>query len=76
MSSRDVDLYELETKISENVADLDKRLALLEQKLDIIASNHLEHIKEDIDRLQAILYTAIGGIIVNLIGVIFLLIKS
>lgn len=76
MSNRDIDIYELETKISENVADLDKRLALLEQKLDLIATNHLEHIKQDIDRLQAILYTAIGGIIVNLIGVIFILVKN
>jgi uncharacterized Rmd1/YagE family protein len=56
--------------------NLDKRMALLEQKLDTIAGNHLAHIQDDIDKIQRVQWAAVGGVIVNLIAVIMLLIQT
>ena len=38
--------------------DLDKRLALLEQKLDIVLNNHLHHMEKDMAWIKKL----IGGI--------------
>lgn len=56
--------------------DLDKRMALLEQKLDTIAGNHLAHIQADIDKIQRVQWAAVGGVIVNLVAVILLLVQN
>jgi tetrahydromethanopterin S-methyltransferase subunit G len=55
---------------------LDKRMSLLEQKLDTIAGNHLAHIQADVTKIERVMYGAVGGIIVNLVAVIFLLIQG
>jgi len=55
---------------------LDKRMSLLEQKLDTIAGNHLAHIQADVSKIERVMYGAVGGIIVNLVAVIFLLIQG
>jgi hypothetical protein len=38
--------------------DLDKRLALLEQKLDLVLNNHLHHIEKDMSWIKKFM----GGI--------------
>ena len=38
--------------IEKAYAGLDKRLALLEQRLDIIQKNHLYHIQEDLNSIK------------------------
>lgn len=35
--------------------DLDKRLALLEQKLDLVLNNHLHHMEKDMRMIKSIL---------------------
>jgi hypothetical protein len=35
--------------------DLDKRLALLEQKLDLVLDNHLSHMEKDMRMIKSIL---------------------
>jgi hypothetical protein len=37
------------------VRKLDKDVALIKQKLDILENNHLAHIKKDVDRILYIL---------------------
>lgn len=38
--------------------DLDKRLALLEQKLDLVLDNHLTHMERDMSMIKKVL----GGV--------------
>lgn len=38
--------------------DLDKRLSLLEQKLDLVLDNHLHHMEKDLSTMKKIL----GGV--------------
>jgi tetrahydromethanopterin S-methyltransferase subunit G len=73
--STDLDLYELETKIGEKVAEIDKKVALLEQKIDLLMSNHMHHLQQDVSWLKGVLYAAVGGLVVNLIGIIAILAK-
>ena len=51
-------------------ADLDKRLALLEQKLDTIETNHLKHIQGDITQIKKWFGWAIGVVFCQLLAVI------
>lgn len=75
MPMTNLDLYEMEAKITEKVTNIELKMALLEQKLDILTSNHLHHIQKDVSWLKGVLYAAVGGIIVQLIAIIFLLLK-
>jgi hypothetical protein len=43
--------------------ELDKRLALLEQKLDTLLNNHLVHMQKDIDWMKYVIYSTAIGII-------------
>ncbi len=43
----------------DTIRKLDKDVALIKQKLDILETNHLAHIKKDIDRIIYII-SAIG----------------
>jgi len=51
-------------------ADLDKRLALLEQKLDTIETNHLKHLQDDITTIKKWFGWGIGAIFVQLLAII------
>jgi len=50
--------------------NLDKRMALLEQKLDIIETNHLKHIQDDITMLKKIMGAVALTVFAQLIAVI------
>jgi tetrahydromethanopterin S-methyltransferase subunit G len=53
-----------------DITELDKRLALVEQKLEIIVSNHLHHMAQDIDDIKRMFKWGVGVVFVQLIGVI------
>lgn len=53
-----------------NFDELDKRMALLEQKLDIIETNHLKHIQDDITMLKKIMGAVALTVFAQLIAVI------
>lgn len=57
----------------EEYSKLDKRLALLEQKIDILQNNHLAHMAEDIKQLQNLFKWGVGVLFVQLLGVIAML---
>lgn len=38
--------------------DLDKRMALLEQKIDLVLNNHLNHMEKDIAWIKKIIFGA------------------
>lgn len=45
------------------IADLDKKIDLVEQKLDLMLNNHLSHLQEDVRWLKYVVYATAGGII-------------
>ena len=54
--------------------DLDKRLALLEQKLDLVLDNHLTHMERDMSMIKKVLgavgivvFTQMIAVIANMI---------
>ena len=53
-----------------DLTELDKRLSLLEQKLDIIQNNHLAHMQADIDSIKKYFLWGVGVVFVQLIAVI------
>ena len=63
-------------KLEENYYDLDKRMSLIEQKIDTITHNHLAHLKEEVDKVTTILYIACAGLIGNLATVITILLTK
>jgi len=62
--------------INEAYASLDKRMALLEQRLDIIQHNHLAHIQADIENIKKYFFWGVGVVFVQLIAVIGVLISN
>lgn len=50
--------------------ELETRLALLEQKVDLIINNHLSHMQQDIDDIKRYFLWGIGVVFVQLIAVI------
>jgi hypothetical protein len=62
--------------INEAYASLDKRMALLEQRLDIIQNNHLTHIQADIENIKKYFFWGVGVVFVQLIAVIGVLISN
>ena len=57
-------------------AELDKRLSLLEQKLDTIETNHLKHIQDDITQIKRWFGWAVGAVFLQLLTVIGVLVTS
>lgn len=56
--------------------ELETRLALLEQKVDLIINNHLAHMAQDIDDIKRYFLYGIGVVFTQLVAVIaFLLIN-
>tara|TARA_R110000824_G_C14934669_1_gene649152 strand:+ start:57 stop:245 length:189 start_codon:yes stop_codon:yes gene_type:complete len=54
----------------EKYANLDKRMALIEQSIDIIQNNHLRHIQDDICTIKKWFGWAIAAVFVQLLAVI------
>lgn len=49
--------------------DLDKRLALLEQKIDLVLNNHLHHMEKDLAWIKKIVFGA-AVIVIGEAGII------
>ena len=54
----------------EAYAKLDKRMALLEQRLDIIQNNHLAHMQVELEEIKKYFGWAVGVVFVQLLAVI------
>lgn len=50
---------------------LDKRLALLEQKLDLVLNNHLNHMEKDMRMIKGVLGATALAVFVQLLAVVF-----
>jgi hypothetical protein len=50
--------------------DLDKRLALLEQKLDLVLENHLAHMEKDMRMIKGFLGAVGLAVFVQLLAVL------
>jgi hypothetical protein len=50
--------------------DLDKRLALLEQKLDLVLNNHLHHMERDLSMMKKILGAVALVVFTQLIAIV------
>ena len=56
----------------DTIRKLDKDVALIKQKIDILETNHLEHIKKDVDRILYIL----GAVGIVVLGELFVLLNA
>ena len=50
--------------------DLDKRMAILEDTMDRLESNHLTHLQKQIDKIDARIWAIIFGAVLQLIGIV------
>jgi len=62
--------------INQAYSNLDKRMSLLEQKLDIIQNNHLAHMQSDINNIKQYFLWGVGVVFVQLIAVIAFLLTN
>ena len=56
----------------DTIRKLDKDVALIKQKLDILENNHLAHIMKDVDRILYIL----GAVGIVVLGELFVLLNA
>ena len=56
----------------DTIRKLDKDVALIKQKLDILENNHLARIKKDVDRILYIL----GAVGIVVLGELFVLLNA
>lgn len=59
------------TKLEEHIAETKTKFALLEQKIDLIMTNHLKHIADDIKWLKNVVYGTAIAIISLLLKLVF-----
>jgi hypothetical protein len=50
--------------------DLDKRMAILEDTMDRLESNHLTHLQKQIDKIDARIWAIIFGAVLQLVGIV------
>ncbi len=50
--------------------ELDKRLAVLEETMDRLETNHLSHLQKQIDKIDARIWAIILGAVLQLVGII------
>jgi len=53
-----------------DINEIETRIALVEQKVDLIINNHLAHMQEDIDDIKRYFGWAVGVVFMQLLGVI------
>lgn len=71
----DKDAYEqLEFNAERAYYGLDKRLALMEEKLTVMKDNHLAHIERDMRWMKGIMFSTAIGVIGNLLAIIYTII--
>jgi chaperonin cofactor prefoldin len=50
--------------------ELDKRLAVLEDTIDRLETNHLSHLQKQIDKIDARIWAIILGAVLQLVGIV------
>ena len=50
--------------------ELDKRLAVLEDTMDRLETNHLSHLQKQIDKIDARIWAIILGAVLQLVGIV------
>ena len=50
--------------------DLDKRMAILEDTMDRLETNHLTHLQKQIDKIDVRIWAIIFGAVLQLIGIV------
>ena len=50
--------------------DLDKRMAILEDSMDRLESNHINHLQKQIDKIDARIWAIILGAVLQLVGIV------
>lgn len=60
----------------QQLATLDKRISLLEQKIDILMNNHISHLAADVKQLHTMFKWGVGVVFVQLVGVIAMLLTQ
>ena len=50
--------------------ELDKRLAVLEDTIDRLETNHLSHLQKQIDKIEARIWAIILGAVLQLVGIV------
>lgn len=56
---------------TEKLANLDKEVAVISQRLDTIQNNHLYHIEKDMAGIKKVMYSVGFLVFSNLLGFIF-----
>lgn len=56
--------------MDKNYVELDKKVALIEQRLDIIQNNHLHHIEKSIEDIRKYFLWGIGVVFVEMLAII------
>ena len=62
--------------MNEDYNKLDKKVALIEQRLDIIQNNHLAHIQDDINNIKKYFLWGVGVVFIQLVAVIAFLLTN
>jgi Mg2+ and Co2+ transporter CorA len=57
-------------QLEDKMVEVDKRLALVEQKLEIITNNHLAHLQNDVNDIKKYFGWAVGVVFIQLLTVI------
>jgi|TARA_S200002703_G_scaffold143430_1_gene136474 hypothetical protein len=52
------------------IVELDKKVALIEQRLETIQNNHLTHIEDDISNIKKYFLWAVGAVFAQLLAII------
>jgi hypothetical protein len=60
----------MDLKELQSYASLDKRIALIEQQIHLIKTNHLAHIEEDIKGIHSKFNWAVGVLFTQLMAII------
>ena len=62
--------------MNEDYNKLDKKVALIEQRLDTIQNNHLAHIQDDINNIKKYFLWGVGVVFIQLVAVIAFLLTN
>jgi len=54
--------------------NLDKRMAVLEEIIQRLESNHLSHLQDQVDKIDRRVWALIAGVVLQLLSIVFIFI--
>tara|TARA_R100001460_G_scaffold43396_1_gene79685 strand:+ start:1962 stop:2180 length:219 start_codon:yes stop_codon:yes gene_type:complete len=54
--------------------NLDKRMAVLEEIIQRLESNHLSHLQDQVDKIDRRVWALIAGVVLQLVSIVFIFI--